>query len=222
MELPILESLRWLHILSGSAALLAGPLAMLKQDGGRFHRRSGLVYFWSMLVIFITSMVLSLARENWFLFMVGLFSCYLVVTGYRALSLKMLHRGQKAERFDWVLLFLSSLATLGLFTSGAWFFLKEQNSFGIVPLVFGIVMGSGVRKDYRRFTVPPTEKNHWLIRHITSMMGGYIATVTAFLVQNVSTRPAFVAWLLPTLVITPLIVLTVRKIKKGKGKIALP
>lgn len=222
METIIIDSLRWMHIIAGSLALLSGPVAMLNQDGGRLHRQSGKIYFWSMLVIFVTSIVLSVLRENWFLFMVGIFSCYLVLTGYRALSLKMLHKGQKATTFDWIILAFSVLAGAGLLLMGGWLILAKGNTFGLVPLAFGGVLTSGVIGDYKRFTVPPKEKNHWLIKHIIGMMGGYIATITAFLVQNINLSPAFITWLLPSLIIAPFISYTVRKFKKGKGKVVLP
>ena len=37
------------------------------------------------------------------------------------------------------------------------------------------------------------------------IIGGTIATVTAVLVVNVNTNPVWIAWLAPTVVITPLI-----------------
>ncbi|MBK7964986.1 MAG: hypothetical protein IPK10_06670 [Bacteroidetes bacterium] len=108
----------WLHIISGGLALLAGPVAMFNQDGGKIHRKAGIIYFYSMMVIFVSSIILSIVRENWFLFMVGIFSCYLVSTGYRALKLKMLHRGQKAEKIDWFILIISLIAGIGLIGDG--------------------------------------------------------------------------------------------------------
>ncbi len=222
METIFNESLRWMHIISGSLALLSGPVAMMYQDGGRIHRQSGKIYFWSMMVIFVTSIVLAYARSNWFLFMVGIFSCYLVVTAYRALSLKFLHRGQKAAAIDWIILLLSSFAAVSLAGMGLWQLFFHGNSFGLVALTFGSILSSGIISDYKRFTVPPADKNHWLLKHIIGMMGGYIATLTAFLVQNVTLNPAFLTWLLPSIVISPWIAITVRRLKKGKGKIALP
>jgi uncharacterized membrane protein len=57
----------------------------------------------------------------------------------------------------------------------------------------------------------------WVGRHISGMLGSYIAMTTALFVVNASslpgyeTLPIFVYWLLPTIIGTPLIVLTVRK-----------
>lgn len=213
-------SLKWMHIIAGSLALIAGPIAMVNQNGGQVHRISGRIYYWSMIVISLTTLVLSIYRSNWLLLMIGAFSTYLVISAYRALALKNLHKGQKPERVDWIILIASTLSAAALLISGV-ILLINGNSFGFVPLTFGIVMTSGVKQDYRRFTVPPTEKNHWLLKHITGMMGGYIATITAFLVQNIHVDPAFVVWLAPSLIISPFIAYTVRKFKKGPGKIKL-
>lgn len=222
MEQLTIDALRWIHIITGVFALLSGPIAMFNQDGGKLHRQSGKIYFWSMTVIFTTSVILSIYRGNLFLFLIGIFSMHLVVTGYRALSLKMLHRGQKAATLDWFILALSGIAGLGLCLMGAWIWGNKGHNFGLVPIVFGSVMLSGVVQDYKRFTVPPTEKNHWLLKHITGMMGGYIATITAFCVNNFHTKPEYISWLLPTVIITPFIVFTTRKFRKGPGKIQLP
>ena len=221
MDEQLFTGILYTHIVAGGLALLVGPIAMFNQDGGKLHRKSGIIYFYSMMVIFVSSIILSIVRENWFLFMVGIFSCYLVLTGYRALKLKMLHRGQKAEKIDWFILIISLIAGRGLIAMGVWMFWSQGNSFGLVPFIFGGVMMSGVKEDYQRFTVPPTEKNHWLLKHIVGMMGGYIATLTAFLVQNVNTDPSFIAWLAPTVILTPVIIYSTNKIRKGKSKIVL-
>ena len=44
-----------------------------------------------------------------------------------------------------------------------------------------------------------------IAKHLTNMMGGTIAVVTAVLVVNPPTDPEWVWWILPTFLITPLI-----------------
>lgn len=208
--------IKLLHIVTGSIALLAGPIAMYNQNGGKLHRVSGKLYFYSMFFIFVSSVYMSIVKENWFLFMVAIFTLYLISTGYRALYLKQLHKGQKPQKIDWVILWLGCIAGIGLMIWGT-LVIVNGNSFGVVALAFGFFLIRGTRSDYKRFTVPPTEKNHWLFTHISGMIGGYIATITAFLVQNLHTDPAFIAWLLPTVVFTPVIIFTIRKFKSKKG-----
>lgn len=47
-------------------------------------------------------------------------------------------------------------------------------------------------------------------------MGVAHTALTAFLVQNVHTDPAFIVWIAPTILIAPLISITIRKFQKGK------
>ena len=53
-----------------------------------------------------------------------------------------------------------------------------------------------------------------MIRHLTMMLAGLIATVTAFLVVNFTFDPVFVLWLAPTVLITPVIMILSTKIGK--------
>ena len=84
--------------------------------------------------------------------------------------------------------------------------LINNDSFGYVLLVFGLISFAFVAKDYKNFAADNLHRNHYLRGHIARMVGGYIAAVTAFLVVNNQVLPAIVAWLLPTAILVPLIV----------------
>jgi uncharacterized membrane protein len=206
-----------LHVAGGAVALIAGPFAMFNQDGGRLHRNAGSLFFRSMLVASISGIVLSALSGSTFLLMVGVFTFYMVFTGYRALKLKKLHRGQSAGMLDWTILAICSVFGLGLLGQGI-FQVISRNGFGFVSIVFGAILLMRIISDYKRFTIDSGDKKQWLYVHIGNMMGAYIAAFTAFLVQNVSTDPAWVAWLAPTILITPFIFLTIRKFRKGKAE----
>ena len=88
---------------------------------------------------------------------------------------------------------------------------------GIVSLVFGIIGTRGVITTIRNFIKQPTSKSVWIEGHISGMVGGYIASVTAFLVVNNDKYiglPPVVAWLLPTALLVPYIVYWTRKYKR--------
>ena len=51
-------------------------------------------------------------------------------------------------------------------------------------------------------------------RHLTNMMGGTIAVITAVLVVNHPSEPEWVWWVLPTALITPVIFWWNRKVLK--------
>ena len=54
-------------------------------------------------------------------------------------------------------------------------------------------------------------------RHLTNMLAGTSSTVSAVFVVNVNTNPAWLAWILPTVVITPLIVWWNVRVRKQMG-----
>jgi hypothetical protein len=70
-----------------------------------------------------------------------------------------------------------------------------------------------------------------IAKHLTMMLAGTIATITAFVVTNVPVRAAdalqhlnlgFIVWLAPTVVITPIIIVWNRKIRAGKRPKGMP
>jgi len=50
------------HILLGIVCVLSGLVAMLSKKGNNNHRLSGKIYFWALLLIFITVVPLSIMR----------------------------------------------------------------------------------------------------------------------------------------------------------------
>ena len=77
------------HILAGGIALVVAPGAMITVKGGLWHRRWGKTVLpppcsWSPP----PASAMSLLRPNLFLFMVAVFSFYLVFSGYRVLHRK--------------------------------------------------------------------------------------------------------------------------------------
>jgi hypothetical protein len=84
--------------------------------------------------------------------------------------------------------------------------LGAGHSMGTVLLVFGGIGGwlasSDLRSLHGRHYVGTTR----IVAHLTRMLSGTIAAVTAFTVVNVRFDPAFFVWLAPTVVLTPVIV----------------
>lgn len=209
-----------IHIASGMLALVSGPVAMLNQTGNQIHRLSGKIFFYAMTVVFVTAVYLSIYKNIPFLLMIAVFSYHNIVIAYRSLYLKKLGNGQNATTLDWVVSITTAIFNLSLLLWGIYTTVVLKNSFGIVALVFG---GFGFRNtilEIRRYTKGNKGKNDWLFHHIGGMIGGYIAALTAFLVNVVEFEPQFVLWLAPTVVFTPVIIFTIGKFKKkfNKGK----
>lgn len=209
-----------LHITSGFTALITGGIASATRKGGKGHRSSGKIYFWAMTGVFITACLLGVLKEKAFLFMVGFFSYYLVVRGYRQLYLKGLGRTQKATALDWSITGTALLFGIGLIV---WAVYQYTRGIGFwpVPLVFGFISAGFALADAKLYIKGPTHKQHWLAGHIASMGGGYIATWTAFVVTNVRFLPPVIVWLAPTAIGTFLIFYSIRKYVKPSQKAKL-
>ncbi len=195
------------HIIAGGLGLLSGTVVMLMRKGDAAHRLLGLVFSVSMLLSALAGMLLSYFISNLFLFVVGVFTLYLVGTGHRYNYLRKLNEGQRPALIDWLLLGGMALSGLVFVVFGAWLVARGQ-SFAAVLLVFGVVGLLSVWEDWRIFGGLIKEKNYWQIMHLQRMVGGYIAAVTAFLVVNArhfpEAIPLFVYWLLPTVIFVPL------------------
>lgn len=198
------------HIACGGISLLAGVASMISKKGRKLHVWSGRVYFYAMLVVFLTSIYMSIIYKNPFLLMVGVFSFYLIFSGYRSLKHRQIEK-DKAGIADWIGLVLAGAFSVGLLGFGIYTLADSGNGFGVVALVFALLGGFFVWGNLRTFLKGPRYKMAWLAGHIAGMVGGYIATLTAFLVTNVDFLPSLVIWLGPTLIGTPLIILWSRK-----------
>ena len=202
---------RILHISAGALALFVGPGAMVTVKGARWHRIWGKIFVGAMTTVAVTAIPMAVYHPNPFLGMVAVFSFYLAFSGWRMLRRPVSSANPEAKPAllasawgDVALCALAILGSLALFASGAQN-LMAQNSFGAVPLVFGIIGMSLAIADTREIFRPQRTTQKRIGAHIGRMGGAYIATVTAFLVVNVHFLPMVVVWLLPTLIGVPFI-----------------
>ena len=210
----IISAFLIIHIIGGATSLLSGLVAMFTQKGGRSHRLAGKIYFGGMTAVFIGAVVVAIAHRNDFLLMVGFFSYYMTVRGYRILSLKKLDRGQKFAPLDWIIISVSAIFIFTLITWGVWAWM-QGSGMGIVGLVFGLIGLTFLVNDIKSYVNPPTEKMHWWYTHISSMGGSYIAATTAFIVVNIQLpNYQWVLWIIPSVIGGILIGRTIRKYKR--------
>ncbi len=184
-----------LHIAGGALSLISGASAMIAAKGKRIHKLSGSVYYWAMAAVCASALVLCVLHPQQFLFYVAIFSFYMCFTGRRILRQKQ--RGTMPSMQDWWGLGLAGVAGLAMLVRGG-MSLVSGVSFGWVSVVFGALCLGLSLLDAQRFRNPPQERMHWFFTHLTRMVGGYIATFTAFCVVNIHFLPALAVWLLPT------------------------
>ena len=189
-----------IHILAGTIALLCAALAVSSEKGKKLHVLSGRTYFWCMVAIFLTAIPMSIITSNIFLFLIAIFSFYLAFAGMRFAR----NRKGVATTLDWIIVSLMILSGVGMWILAAIYF-TNNNSQYIPLLVFGfiaIALGYADFKSHKNKTAIGKER---LSRHLTNMLGGTIAVITAVLAVNVDLEPAWVWWVLPTALITPVI-----------------
>lgn len=204
-----------IHIICGVVALLAGLGAILFRKKVSYHKVFGKIYFYSMSVIFVSSIYLSLIKSNVFLLCVAFFSYYQCLVAFRALRLKKIHLGQGPTKQDWFIEIVFCCAHISFVTFAIYQFILGNTSIGIVSFIFGATGLSANRSTIKRLKGKISEKNYWLIAHVSGMLGSYIGAITAFTVNNNQRlgMPDLLAWLGPTLVLVPIIVYEVRKLR---------
>ncbi|MEL6131993.1 MAG: DUF2306 domain-containing protein [Bacteroidota bacterium] len=195
--------LLYLHILCGTVALIVGPLTLMVQKGGKRHRLMGKIFSLSMIFNGVAALLIAITpgHENFFLFAVGVFSLYLVGTGYRFLSLKGLGKSTQAQPIDWALSIAMLIFGLSMWGYGG-FLIYHGVSLGYVLLTFGTFGLILVYRDSQLFLRGPKNDRFWLYQHISRMCGALIAAYTAFLVVNGENLglPPLVAWLFPSVI----------------------
>ena len=189
-----------IHIAAGSVALLSAASALLTEKGKKFHVLIGKAYFWSMVIIFLTAIPMSIITGNVFLFLIAIFSFYLAFSGMRFAK----NRTGVPTRVDLIAVNFMFLSGVGMWILAIIFFIDNNSQF-ITLTVFGFLalfLGYG---DFQTFKDQTAIGKERIAKHLTNMMGATIAVVTAVLVVNPPTNPEWVWWILPTALITPVI-----------------
>jgi uncharacterized membrane protein len=199
------------HVLAGASLLLNGFLAYLLRKGGKGHRLVGLIYFWSMAWIFISAALLvSFVRFNFFLLVIGIFSFYMSLSGYRVIKRKK--PGQETL-FDWSAALITMLAGASIIVYGLMICFRngQAGPFLILCLFFGFFTLWIALTDIRIFRKEQFEEKKWWIKHhLRAMSGSYIAGITAFSVQMGSRYLLhwdlnWLLWVLPALIGFPVV-----------------
>ncbi len=202
-----------LHVMGGNLALATGAFIMIANKGNSRHRYAGRWFYYSMLCVSLTSLLLSLIIESVFLLHIGIFVFYQNHAGYRSVHNKALIH----TAVDWVVLMAALLNGLFMLAS----LQPVLSVFGALSLLLCTGDLFIMYRLKKNLAVKPLA---WLSRHIGMMMGAYIGTITAFLVVNVKdgTGSNLYYWLGPTFLFVPLMQYWIWKYTaKGRRKEAV-
>ncbi|MBC7572320.1 MAG: DUF2306 domain-containing protein [Spirosoma sp.] len=196
-----------IHVSAGFTALIVGLIPMFAQKGGRLHNRAGLVYVYCMITVAVTALLLCGLQPfkmlRLFLTGIAIFSFYLCMTGWRATKQKK----SGPARVDKWLTYGTLVVSVAMAVFGTYLLTGGLSVFAFLFVVFGFLTFRNAWHDHKSFGTKP-EKMRWFYHHIARMGGSYIATFTAFLVNNVyrmlpDNAPGWmgaISWVAPALI----------------------
>jgi hypothetical protein len=190
-----------LHIAGGSVALVAIPVALGAAKTRGAHTFAGMAFVVGMGLAMLSAFPLAWLVGSPFLAGVGIFSSFLVVSGWRWLRRPGFGTSVAWGRgLAWGML-LAAMPLVGVGVSQ----FVAGDPLGIVLVVFAAIGGALAVEDLLALRTARVGKSRRTVLNLGRMLGAAIATVTAVLVVNVSLEPAWLVWLAPTLVGTPAI-----------------
>ena len=188
-----------IHIAAGSVALLTAAAALFAAKGERWHILAGRIYAIGMTLVFVTAVPLAIMGSSIFLFLIAFFSFYLVFAGWRFAR----NRQRRAHPVDWAAVGILAITGLGMWGYAVVIGLQGSSQWVTLLVFGGIALALSVADGRFHRTQPGGARR--VARHLTNMLAGTIATITAVTVVNVDMDPVWVPWVLPTIVITPVI-----------------
>lgn len=201
------QILLYAHITFGMISLFSGAVAGFSKKGGKIHMKSGKVFGVCMLLAAASAIALSLIHPSSFLLAIGLFTVYLISSGW--IWVWKSPQKQKVKVSRYTAIFGIAIAAFMIYQA-----YNASRGILIVLVVFGLILLAFSLIDlFRRAN--PTDN---IRLHAGRMGGAYIASFTAFAVTNFNGMvPDLVLWIGPTPIGTALIVLGIRKYYKYLG-----
>jgi uncharacterized membrane protein len=228
METLIYKSSIAVHVLCGILSLAAGLVAMIANKGGKVHNRAGIIFYWSMFMIFVTTTLFFILYPTnlkyQFFLGIGIVSFYPNWSGKRMLAMK---KGLNPTLVDKIGAWLIGFSGICMLAYGVYLTANPSKGFdtlNILFFIFGTVSLLNAYGDLKLYLgYVKAEKMHWFFAHAGKMIGAYTAAITAFCVNIVprfmpENTPSFVfilTWTAPGIILG---IVSARIIKKYKTK----
>lgn len=212
---PAIKILIYIHAFFGGIGLITGIGSVIVKKGKTLHKRMGKLFSIGMLISSILSLIVCCLPKHYniFLFLIGLFTIYLVISGNRALAFKNKIEADLIDKITSgsMLFFSVIMISLGVYC--------QWNSInnGILFTFFGGFGFYMTIKDFIYFRNLSEKNKSWLSKHIGKMIGALIASITAFIVAGLSIGN-IMAWITPSILGTIYIIYWNRKLKSKTVK----
>lgn len=189
-----IQSLIFTHVTLGGLAFLIGSITLFSKKGSPLHKLSGKVFYISMTVSVAITLVVSIMpnHKSPSLFHIGVLSLYFLIGGKRSILFKKLNHQLIIDKLLAYTVVSVSVVIMSYSVILDGYFHPLRTVFGTIGIAFGLI-------DLMLFKQPINLKKKWLILHLSKMLGGYTAAVTAFFVaQNILS--GYFNWFTPTVV----------------------
>ena len=205
------------HVVAGAIALLTAVISVASKAttvSHRVHVVTGTIFVVCMAIISITGLPLAYLKGSLFLLMIGVFSGYLTWSGWRYAR----NRTGRPVSVDWAVVAVMIVVGAGLIAYGLWS-LIQGSSFGVVMIVFGGISLFLCSLDLRIFRAGGATGKLRISQHLSMMLAGTITALTAFsaniLSRYIPSQLEPLAWLWPTALLVPVIIVWGRRIRAG-------
>ncbi|MGB0789600.1 MAG: DUF2306 domain-containing protein, partial [Marinirhabdus sp.] len=180
------------------------------RKGSSKHKKSGLYFFYCMTVSAFLALIIAFLPGHYspFLFSIGLFGLYFLITGFTALRYKRKVKTVMPE-------IVMNCTMIGICLGMVVLPILFQGNSNTVLLVFGLFGLLAAINTLRSLLHKTTLRKRWLRMHLGNMMGGYIAAFTAFIVVN-QVLPGLLNWFAPGIIGGFYIWYWMRKTRSGK------
>lgn len=208
----------YIHAFFGGLGLFAGTISIVVRKGGKIHKLWGKIFSVGMLISSLLSLIIACIpnHQSMFLFLIGIFTIYMVSAGNRALTLKASIKS-KADWIDKSISYSMFIIAVLMILLGIYSFINNSELWKLYFFfsAFGLLM---TYRDFKTFKQFVNDNKIGIISHVGRMVGAFITSVTAFIVAGLSIG-SLTFWLLPTLIGVPYITYWTRKIEKTKKRI---
>jgi len=198
-----------IHIIAGLIGLISGFIAVFAVKGMRLHRKSGIVFVYSMVILGLTGAVLGVVKNEPGNVVAGALACYFVVTAFLTVR-----PGNKDLRWLTAVAMLVALAISGLSMHRAMLaFNTPAGHINGVPwgmsFFMGFVILLAAAGDLRVLLRGPLQGQRRIARHLWRMCFAlFVASGSFFLGQaQVFPKPIRIFPLLAIPALLPLVLL---------------
>ena len=221
----MIDLLLKIHVIAGASTLVTGPIAIFYNfRDPRKHRLVGKVFFYAMLIVATTAIVMFINHPEKVILQFILGISLLVLAGmFRGVRSILLMKGAGVSSLDWAYTILLGFNAVFMLGMSAWHIAAgTMIAFPILFGIFGFMSAMDTFKNWKTFRNPGLlHQLDWMQLHLSTMLGAFTASTTAFTVNAAHFLPWWAQWFGPTILLLPLQFYFGGKVKQMRDAVKL-